>query len=257
MENSRGKNQRPLFEIDNNYIEILDISTIELYKRCPLEYKHRFLPRNNQFDPQGGEVLLGRLLHAITADFLSFSVNDRSTKANIDEYANKLKKYEFLGGNYYKIGIKAIENIISGPLSKLPVQAIERSFKKYVDSFLLKGRIDCIARGERGDLIIDFKIDPQELEHHLDQCDRFLQLIFYCFGISGTLPVTTPFLAYYYYTNATIEMIKVTESLISEGMDRIYYINSCRKNEKAYLPKKSYYCASCMIRIKGLCSLWL
>lgn len=257
MKSNNKENQLSLYQEGENHLEILGISSLGIFQRCPLEYKYRFLPRNKEFDPQGYAIILGRILHSITADYLSKTVKERNIKSNLQDNKVKLEKYfDSSNKKYYDIAMKALNQLINGPLSKLSVKAIEYSFKKQVESFLLKGRIDCIGRKGKRDLIIDFKINPSELDHHKDQCSRYLQLIFYYIGIKDSIILNSPYLAYYFYSNASFEMIEVSESIVRNGLDRIIRLDKQRREATEYPPQNSYYCSTCTVRSKGLCPIW-
>lgn len=256
MNKNNTQNQLLLFQQGESRLEVLNFSVISIFQRCPLEYKYRFSPRNPHFDPRGNEILLGRILHSITSDYLLKPPNERNERLNIQENWKKFSKY-FNSNNqrYYEIIIKAVDHLMKGPLSRLVVHALEYPFKTPFRHLLLVGRVDCLGRETIGDMIVDFKLDPSELEYHSTQIHRFLQLIFYYFGIKNFIPLNSPYLAYYFFTNGSLELVKVSEDLVCSGIDEIQRLNHERKKMKAFHPRKSYHCLTCAVGNKDLCPL--
>jgi hypothetical protein len=257
MKNNNKLSQLGLFKEKENSIVSLDISSLGIFQRCPLEYKYRFMPRDISFDPQGTEILLGRILHLITSDYLSKPVNERNLDEYIKGYKNKLEGY--FNSNKKedcKVALSAFDKLINGPLSKMTIRATEYSFKKRIERFLLKGRVDCIARDKRGDIIIDYKIDPLELDHHLDKRSRYLQLIFYYLSIKDLFSLQNPMIAYYFFTDGTFEIIETSYDMIREGWNEIASLHKKRNEMAEYQPRRSHFCSTCAVKKKNLCPLW-
>lgn len=257
MNKDSRNSQSLLFPESELRLEILDFTSIGVFRRCPLEYRYRYSPRNKYFDPVGHDIFLGRILHSITSDFLSRPAIRRNEGFNGEEYWKKFgKQFEFEDDKYHKTVLSAIDHLIKGPLSRLKVHALEYPFKRSFNNFLLVGRVDCLCREVRGDLIIDFKLNPLELDHHSSQSSRYLQPIFYYLGIEDTIVLNSPHVGYYFYINGHFEIVELSEKLISSGWEEIQRLNEERKETTLFHPRKNYYCSSCAVRNKCLCPLW-
>jgi len=256
--NKNKLSQLGLFQGEENSIESLNISSLGIFQRCPLEYKYRFMPRDVNFDPQGNEILLGRILHSIISDYLSKRVNERNSDKCIQGIKEKLEGYfNSLKQEDCSVALTALNKLINGPLSKIIIRTTEYSFKKRFDGFVLKGRVDCIARDKRGDIIVDFKIGPLELDHHLDKRSRYLQLIFYYIAIKDLFSLQRPIIAYYFIKDGTFEIIEASDEMIREGWNEIVSLHKKRNEMVEYPPRRSYFCSSCTVKNKKLCPSWL
>ncbi len=257
MPNKFQNKQLLLFQGSGRECETVDVTSISVFQRCPLEYKYRYLPRNPYFDPKGPEILLGRYLHSITKGFLSVAANRRKEFLHIQTNKEKLLG-KFGAGNerYEEVAAKAIRYLKEGPLCGLSVRAMEYTFKKRIKRFLLIGRIDFVGREGKGDILVDFKLDSAELEHHVSESSKYLQLIFYYFGIRDSIPLNSANLAYYFYANGRLEKTRVSDELLHTGWEEIERLNEARKKESSFPPRKSYYCLTCGVRNRDLCPLW-
>jgi len=259
MQKDHNKKQSLLFLESEMRSEVLDFTSISVFQRCPLEYRYRYLPRDRGFDPPGTgiEIYLGRILHSITSDYLKRKKILGSENISLQEYLERFEMHlRNLDGICYKNVMTAIDHLIKGPLSQLIVHAIEYPFKNPFKGFLLIGRIDCVGRDTQGDLIVDFKLDQAELDHHSSQSSRYLQLVFYYLGIRDSISLKSPHLAYYFFSNGSFERVEVSEKLIWNGWEEIQRLNEERKTISTFPSRKTYYCSSCAVKNRGFCPLW-
>ncbi len=257
MSKKLQKRQLLLFQGSERECEPLDITSLSVFQRCPFEYKYRYLPRNPYFDPKGPEILLGRYLHSITKGFLSVAANRRQESFDIQTNREMLLgKFRSRNERYEEAAAKAISYLKEGPLCGVSVRAMEYVFKKRVKKFLLIGRIDFVGREGKGDILVDFKLDSAELEHHVSESSKYLQLIFYYFGIRDSISLNSANLAYYFYANGRLETTRVSDELLHTGWEEIERLNEARKKESLFPARKSYYCLTCGVRNRDLCPLW-
>jgi len=251
--------QKELFPNLTSSLEVINFTELSVFQRCPLEFRFRFNPRDKSFDPQGPEVYLGRLLHILASKYLSKPVSKRKTflsQAVFDSMWHKYRKYFQSNDNYYKIIMNVIAKLREGFLSNVQVFACEYSFKTTYRNLVIKGRVDCIANDGKGDLLIDFKLHSQELQHINTKISRYLQLIFYYFGIKDLITLNRLRLAHYFFTSGQIEQIEGSDEMLQRGWQELLRLHNESRNVTTFPPKRSQFCSNCVVRSRHKCPLW-
>ena len=200
--------QESLFSEDIK-LKKINFTEINTYLRCKLEYKYRYKPRNESYDPKGQDVYLGRFYHNIILHYLSHKANVRNKYLTKDVLYDKWKKLEkFYTDNFFeKTILKNINLLKKSFLSTCDVLACEYSLKKAYDNFLIKGRVDSIIQTDFGNIIIDFKLNENEFNDFNSNLHRYLQLIIYYFGLKDSIEIKNAKLSHYFINTGKLEMI--------------------------------------------------
>ena len=243
---------------DNFNLEAINFTELNTYMRCKLEYKYRFNPRNQNYDPKGKDIYIGRFYHNIISEYLSHEVSIRKEYLNNKILYEKWQKYEqYYRNDFFNSEIlKTINMLKRSYLSVCNVFACEYSFNRPYDHYLLKGRVDCIIKSEFGDIIIDFKLNENEFEHLTSNIQKYLQLIIYYYGIRETINLNNVKLAHYFFNTGKIEMIDGTDNFLSEGWEVFKKIIIKRSNETSFKPSKNAFCNNCNIKLNSKCPLF-
>lgn len=254
----QNNNQMPLFG-NISTLSVIDFSRINIFRRCPLEYKYRYSPRNTNFDPQSNEVVISRYLHSFAKYFFSLPKNKRElfNQNNLDEWIeNKIQKSYRVN----QIDINEIKsgctNLLSARIRGIDVIALEYSFKNNIKDFLLTGRVDCIAKDSQGQILIDYKLDEKEFEYYLNEIDKYLQLIYYYFGTRDKLKLENIRFEYFFFSSGRSIQFRPNNYLLQKGLERIFCLYKEREIITETNPKINPFCDSCKVKEKKLCPLW-
>lgn len=240
--------------------EVVSFTELATYQRCPLEYEYRFHPRNRSFDPAGPEVSLGRLLHGAACLYLSRPIplrRDAPARNIIPQLWNKYSAgFGTEAEHYQDLAMRIMDNMEGGPLSGLRILACEYRFKHTFGDFVLSGRVDCIARDEKGNLLVDFKLTSRELEHQDRIVDRYLQLIIYYLAVQDTIHLTQTTLRYYFFETGEFEDVECDGDLVKQGLQEVIRLNEERKKAEFFSARESYLCSTCLVKARQSCPLW-
>ena len=132
----------------------------------------------------------------------------------------------------------------------------EYPFKESYQGFLLNGRIDCLAQTKLEHLILDFKFEEREIKQYDANIDKYLQLIFYYYGIKNRFTFKNILLGHYFFLSGDMQTIKPDLQLFQQGWNRISQLYNEIHTISSFDPKANYFCDTCNVRKNGKCPLW-
>ena len=196
-------------------IEKLNFTKIAVFLRCPKEYFHRFLLKDQTWDPQGEEILEGRVLHKTVREYLKLPLSERKSE---EVLRNLYSSDIFNKLNYKDILINAIRLFDQSILATLKNPQLEVSFKTSIDKFIFTGRIDCLVTGKNRWMLLDFKRSKLDLQPYETNIDKYLQLVFYCYGMKLDKSLKNNMkLGYYYFLDGETDVIDASSSFLKSG----------------------------------------
>ena len=248
------KNKEEQLELFKRYnLREITFTKIAVFMRCPKEYWHRFLNKSTRYDPQGQEILEGRLLHKLAEDYLRLPLLERNSEVLIEYVYSH-------SGLYRKVKrkneiIDTVRLFDKSCLRTLKEVRLEMPFKTKMDGFILKGRADCLASDNIGWILFDFKRDESDLEHLQTDIDKYLQLIFYYLGLELHKPEKSKNIrfSYYFLLNGKADTIEPPPSFMESGLSRILEIDSHIRSADSFPAKVTRLCYSCIVGKVGKC----
>ena len=248
-------------EITNTFLEPLKsaeqsssrshpVSYTELatFIRCPLEYKMRYRDKSIAYEPRGTRVYLGRFLHSIATQFLKLPLHDRSAEfietMFREEMAKKLNpEYKEELQRFQEPVILLLLQYFS---NKTPSLHNPR-FTSQLGPFTITGTVDCLIYSSDGTHIIEFKeYDYREFDDNLDVL-RYLQLLFYYFGLIQRNIIIRGG-AYCFFHTGYSEEIMFSDSLISQAEKFILDMIQQMIESNDFSAKPNDLCTSCGFR---------
>lgn len=242
--------QNNLFELNDHNIEELNISKCLTLKRCPFEYKMRYIEKNS-FKWQPNVVMNhGILLHEIFSLFYKNKLmreNNRLIYELFDERWEKERdKFVNHEDEYYAKCKNAIKLFMNNPISKLVPVASEYKFRRIIkDNLYITGRIDLIGKTDSTIQIWDFKLEKAEFLLGEEDHKKYFQLIFYYFGLGDIFGFVPNILGYYFCSGGESISIKVSPELLRKGFQEIENAVTEMNNMHEFLPRINNYCPSC------------
>lgn len=233
--------------------KVIDFTRIAVYLRCPKEYWYKYLDRDKNFGPLGQKIYEGRLLHKAAEEYLKLPIQNRESETIISRLSAESVLYKSVQNiSLMEAAIRLFDNSF---LQNLCDVKTEIPFRLKVGDQLFKGRADCLAKDIDGWVLFDFKRDATELEHHTRILDKYLQLLFYAFGldIKKTIGLTNIKIGYYYFFSGKNDTIELTEDLMKDGLKRIKEIISELEFTRVFPARLNKLCESCMVGAKGIC----
>lgn len=230
----------------------ISFTTISVFMRCQLEYWHRFIEKNKFYQPQGEEILQGRLLHKAAEIYVKRPAAYRNSEEVIEEIISKYEMYNMIKKK--DIIIDAIRAFDQSPLRMLKNAQIEVPFKTRVKDYIFKGRVDCLASTSTECLILDFKRDKNELKH-LKNIDTYLQVIFYYLGLQmdGFIRSKGCKIGYYFFLEGQVDLVEITPVILERGLLRIIEVISEMTSTQDFFPKRNALCNSCVLSKRKVC----
>lgn len=237
-------------EPSTSLIEV-NFGKLEVFRRCPLEFKLKYLDKKKEiFQPKGENILIGRFFHTVIRDFLKIDSQSRSEERLfflLDDLKEKWVQKNFLFNDkdlWHNKTLEAINIFKNNFPWKIKTIALEYHFKTKVDDLVFTGRIDYLGE-ENVIKIFEFKTDEFEVPLNETDSEKYLQLIFYYYGIKNFFRENISHLAYYFFSTGRLESIKISEDLLRTGLLRIKDIVQELKSIKDYKPKVNPLCQSC------------
>lgn len=233
--------------------EPVSYTELATFIRCPLEYKLRYRDKTKMYEPFGTRVNVGRFLHSVATQFLKEPIDQRNkefieskfheetTQKRNPEYIDELRRYQA------PIITLLLEYFVDKPMSKKSPH-----FRTSFGSFAIVGTADCLVNSSEGVQIIEFKeYDYREFEEDVDVM-RYLQLLFYFFGLGGRGGDISGG-AYCFFSNGYADEVVFSDEMIDKGEEligaKLREMTECQN----FAPKLNTLCVSC--GYKGKCKL--
>jgi CRISPR/Cas system-associated exonuclease Cas4 (RecB family) len=232
---------------EGNRVTYTELAT---FIRCPLEYKLRYCDEPKTFEPLGTRVNLGRFLHSVATQFLKLPAQHRNkefietmfreetSKKRNPEYINELQRFQdptiLLLTQYF------IDKTVSDQSSH---------FTTTFGPFIITGTADCLINSNDGIQIVEFKeYDYREFDENVDVL-RYLQLLFYYFGLEErSTPIHRG--VYCFFNSGYTDEIFFSHKIIRQARDfillKLQQIAECQD----FSPKSNPLCVSCGYRGK-------
>lgn len=228
------------------------ISYTELatFSRCPLEYKLRYRDKAEIYEPSGTRVNVGRFLHSVATQFLKEPVEQRSkefieskfreeiAEKRNPEYVDELRRFQ--------------DPTVMLLLEYFVDKAVAKKSPHFKTSFgpsIIVGTADCLVNSSEGIQIIEFKeYDYRESEDDME-VTRYLQLLFYFFGLGGREAGISGG-AYCFFSGGHADEVGFSDEMIDNGKGFIEAKLKEMAECKDFMPKWNALCVSCGYRDK-------
>jgi len=229
--------------------EVWSYSRLKSLMRCPLEYKVRWVDRQQyRFQPGNIDVQAGRLLHQIVREYFRCAllqkpklrlpdIYDRLAPTNADWKSDARGEDRVLNA----LGIFAH----SGVAGLRPI-ALEVACKAWIGGQLFTGQADMIyeaadCRGVYG--ILEFKLNDVEVRAQ-DPAETFLQCIIYYLGMPLQYQSSLHLVGVYVFEGGTFLQTKIGEAEIKRA---IHIVEGAVQRSKGpeFPPMLNPFCGSC------------
>jgi len=244
--------QNNLFKLSPKNIEELNISKLLVFRRCPFEYKLRYLEKGSlKWEPKL-DMNLGNFLHELVGLYFKNKIvhNEKQDIGRLFESKWEKEKIRFKEHQEdYHAKCKYIIDLFKrSPIVRTHPLASEYKFRKLIrEDMYLTGRIDLVSKTDNNIQIWEFKLDEAELGFIDQEHKKFLQLIFYYYGIANAFGELPHNIGYYFFSSGKTVLLEVYPDILERGLQEIENILSEMKNTKEYIPKINNYCPSCGI----------
>ncbi len=215
VERSHPENQRKLFE----EAEVWTYTKLKSLRRCPLEFKVRFLDKQEAlFQPSGLETVMGRTLHTVLLDYFRESDTPHPYKDLLSIYdSRKPKQKRWLEDplNEQRV-LQALRLFADSRLARARPIATELSCEARVAGVIFKGKADllCAAEGSTPSLsLVEFKLNAVEVQGEALE-ERFLQAAIYYLGLQEIYRARVRYLATYVFESGAVEKVEVGQELL-------------------------------------------
>lgn len=253
----RSESSRPENNVDADQLALFDggseqiwsYSKLKTLRRCPLEYKVRWVDHHQGlFQPSYIDVQAGRLLHRVVREFYRSKKGPtpNQTVWNIyEQYAPKTTNWvEDLRGEIRVFS--ALRLFSHSSAATYRAVDLDVSCKGYVGGQLFCGQADVIYEsGEQPNSlgILEFKLNDVEISSE-DIEEKFLQCIIYYIGLPKELKYRCNRASIYVFD--TGEQIEVTiDAGMVERANNIILSALPLANGPDFPPRLNSYCASC------------
>ena len=171
--------------LNNNIKDLkLSASKMDVYNRCPLQYKYANLDLIPSFE-HNSLFALGNIVHKVLQKFHENNLKSYSSMVELlKEYWNKeLYFYQCESNQYYKDAKGMLENYAYYLKdNKASPILLESFFKIEMENYILSGVIDRLDIGEEGDLVIyDYK--TSKVQKSQSQIKSSFQLPIYALAV--------------------------------------------------------------------------
>jgi len=233
---------------------LVSYTELATFIRCPLEYKLRYQEKDKIYQPAGMRVNIGRFLHSVASQFLKKPLNERNrefielkfqeeiAENRNAEYVDELERFK-------EPTIMLLQDLGAKTMSdKSP------NFKTRFDSFTILGAADCLLTSNTGIQIVEFKeYDYREFDEDADFM-RYLQLLFYFFGLGGR-EAGISMGTYCFFSNSYIDEVVFSAEITDRTREFIRVKLKEMTDCKVFTPKLNALCISCGYRDK--CKLYI
>lgn len=251
--------QEDLFGTNKSNIEKLNISKCLTFRRCPFEYKLRYLEKGSFRWESRINMNLGIFLHELINQYFKKKIIHKEQETIIELFNSKWEKEKSKFKDYqkeYHNKCKSIINLfLDSPISHIYPLAAEYKFGKLIKKDLyITGRIDLVGKMDNNIQIWEFKLDESEISLIDQEYKKYFQLIFYYYGIADTFGAIPRNLGYYFFSSGKFTSIKVYSDLLERGFQEIENTLGEMKNTREFIPRINNYCPSC--GYNNICPNW-
>lgn len=225
----------------------ISFTMLKLYQQCPLRYKYRYI--DGKRDQRTTSYLaLGRILHAILADFFKIEPQKRSLERLLQISDEKWKGARFPDKEEEQDSRIRVEEMLRNYYHShdcnVQTWKVEAHIQCSVNGLGITGIVDRIDElPDGGYEIIDYKTEQIDSS---DQITNNMQLAFYYYGVveSFKLPVTKLTLDYL-ASQQTISM-SPDESELKNYIGVAQTILQEIQNTEDFRAKRNKYCMDCV-----------
>ncbi|GAB4219011.1 MAG: hypothetical protein Fur009_2970 [Candidatus Microgenomates bacterium] len=232
---------------------------LEIYERCPLQYKYSFVL--NLPTPKTAALNFGEIIHQTLQEFYQlFKINkDIDEKKLLELYKKNWQPVGFLSKKhektYFENGKKILINYLKKYHQKnLNILHLEMPFKiKILDNTFIRGKIDRIDKLADGKFeIIDYKTGKKPDEKELSKDP---QLSIYALVLQNIFNKSLDnfVLSYFYLENEEKISLQKNENEIEKVKNKIIEkIEKIKTND--FTPNPGIHCDFCPFKI--ICEAW-
>jgi hypothetical protein len=164
--------------------EPISYTELATYIRCPLEYKMRYHDKLNAYVPTGTHVNVGRFLHLISSQFLTESLPNRTSsfiEMKFEKEINTSASAEYIGE--LRRFLEPTSMLLLRNFADACLSNMSPHFVTQFESFAIVGTVDALVETSEGTEIIEFKEYDYRDANNATNSLRYLQLLFYYFGL--------------------------------------------------------------------------
>lgn len=227
-------------------------SKLKTLNRCPLEFKVRYIEKKNPlFQPVGIETWLGRVLHAVVAEYYRhFECSDPLERLAEIYSRKKPRKIEW---ETHALGQKHALDILAifskSELARRAPVAVELACSGLVGRIRLRGRIDllCIPKKNINQIsLIEFKLNDVEVKHN-EAVNIYLQPLLYYHALPQDYRERIESFGVYVFESGELLEIPKSETLLREAVQRVSELVGLARRQ-VFPPKLNAFCSSCGYR---------
>lgn len=225
--------------------ESLTYTELATFIRCPLEYKLRYRDKEELYVPGGTHVNVGRLLHSIATQFLKEPTNQRNEQSVESRFQKEMA--EKRNPEYVDELVRFREPtimLLTEYFVDKPISKKSPHFRTNFGPLIIAGTADCLISSSEGIQIIEFKeYDYREFEEDME-VTRYLQLLFYFFGLGGREAGIYSG-AYGFFNSGYTDEVVFSDEIIGRGKEFIQVKSQQMIECQEFIPKLNALCVSC------------
>ncbi len=221
-------------------------SMIETGKRCPLEFRVKYIDRNLKFFPGGRRVLLSRVLHSCMNHYFSLAPEARSVEKMIGIKTRILsREANKFDSDSQTALLQMLLTFLKFDESRFTTIMTEKKLEAEFMNTRFETKLDILGESGGQYTLLDFKLGRTEQLYGNGAVEDYLQLWFTCFLMPEMIRQKVSRIGFYFFADGALDVVKFQEDLYEQATERVLAIVSDLEMRDDFPPVINPLCSSC------------